>query len=84
MNLESYCTTVVPAGIGFATAAAVSRNSVPRVSVAKYRVPVPPGVTGSAPAQYELAGVPAYALHVPAAVPMSVVPVAPSFASATV
>ena len=44
--------------IGFATEAVLLKNSVPRVSVAKYRVPVPPGVTGSAPAQYELAGVP--------------------------
>ena len=29
---------------------------VPRVSVAKYRVPVPPTVTGSALAKYELTG----------------------------
>ena len=47
-------------------------------------VPVPPGVTGSAFAKYELAGVPAETLHVAAAVPMSVVPDAPSFANDTV
>ena len=41
-----------------------SKKMVPRVSVAKKRVPVPPTVTGSALAKYELAGVPADALQV--------------------
>ena len=58
-----YCTTPVAAGIGFAIEATVEKKSVPRVSVAKYRVPVPPGVTGSAFAKYELVGIPADALH---------------------
>ena len=45
---------------------------------------MPPAVTGSALAKYELAGVPAEALQVAAAVPMSVVPDAPSYAIDTV
>jgi hypothetical protein len=46
-----YCTAVVPGGMGFAMDAPMAQNIEPRVSVAKYRVPVPFGVTGSAFAQ---------------------------------
>ena len=58
------------------------KTIVPRVSVPKYRVPVPPAVTGSALAKYELAGLEADALQVVAAVPISTAPV--SFARLTV
>ncbi len=65
-------------------APAVAWNSVPRVSVAKYRVPVPPGVTGLALPLYELTGPLVDALHVAAAVLMFVTPVEASFANWTV
>ena len=56
-------------GIGFAIAAAVAAKIVPRVSVAKKRVPVPFSVTGSALAQYSELGTAAGALHVAAIEP---------------
>src|SRR5258706_11926932 len=45
---SSYWMGVAAAGIGFTIGRTVSKKIVPRVSVAKYRVPVAPGVEGSA------------------------------------
>src|SRR5471030_210451 len=64
-----YWRTVVAAGIGFATLAVVVKKIAPRESAAKYRVPLLPGVSGSALAKNELEGVCADALQVAAAVP---------------
>jgi hypothetical protein len=54
---------------------AVCWKMVPRVSLAKYRVPVPPGVCGSAIDWYELAGAADVGwLHAEVVVPMSIAP----------
>ena len=74
----------IGSAVGISIVAALLVKIVPRESVAKYRVPEAPSVTGSAFAKYELAGSFAEALQVAAPVPTSVTPAAAFFASVRV
>src|SRR5206468_4281475 len=74
-SVVSYWTGVAVVGItAVPKLARFEKKIVPRVSVAKYRVPVTPPVTGSAVASYEEAGAAAEPLHVAPAVPMVAAP----------